>query len=61
VFVWPARRSLLPYDRQCVAHAVMDACDLGYLVTLLPEATATYSQARQVGAHACACAWVCSG
>ncbi|GLI59999.1 hypothetical protein VaNZ11_002058 [Volvox africanus] len=32
---------------QCVAHAVMDACDLGYLVTLVPEATATYSQQRQ--------------
>ncbi|GIM07290.1 hypothetical protein Vretimale_11400 [Volvox reticuliferus] len=32
---------------QCVAHAVMDACDMGYMVTLVPEATATYSQQRQ--------------
>ncbi|KAG2482014.1 hypothetical protein HYH03_019038 [Edaphochlamys debaryana] len=32
---------------QCVAHAAMDACDLGYLVTLVPEATATYSEGRQ--------------
>ncbi|PNW83066.1 hypothetical protein CHLRE_06g305500v5 [Chlamydomonas reinhardtii] len=37
---------------QCVAHAVMDACDLGYLVTLVPEATATYSQQRQDAALA---------
>ncbi|GAB4813166.1 hypothetical protein N2152v2_000212 [Parachlorella kessleri] len=31
---------------QCVEHAVRDACDLGYLVTLVPEACATYSQER---------------
>uniref|UniRef100_A0A7S0S0R6 Isochorismatase-like domain-containing protein n=1 Tax=Chlamydomonas leiostraca TaxID=1034604 RepID=A0A7S0S0R6_9CHLO len=31
---------------QCVAHAVMDACDLGYYVTLVPDACATYSQER---------------
>ncbi|KXZ54526.1 hypothetical protein GPECTOR_4g591 [Gonium pectorale] len=37
---------------QCVAHAVMDACDLNYLVTLVPEATATYSDARQAAALA---------
>lgn len=29
---------------QCVESAVRDACDLGYLVTLVPEACATYSQ-----------------
>ncbi|KAG2436168.1 hypothetical protein HYH02_011672 [Chlamydomonas schloesseri] len=37
---------------QCVAHAVMDACDLGYLVTLVPDATATYSQQRHDAALA---------
>jgi ureidoacrylate peracid hydrolase len=37
---------------QCVAHALMDACDLGYLLTLVPEATATYSQQRQDAALA---------
>ncbi|GLC33486.1 hypothetical protein PLESTB_000080100 [Pleodorina starrii] len=37
---------------QCVAHAVMDACDLGYCVTLLPDATATYSPQRQEAALA---------
>ncbi|KAG2428914.1 hypothetical protein HXX76_011159 [Chlamydomonas incerta] len=37
---------------QCVAHAVMDGCDLGYLVTLVPDATATYSQQRQDAALA---------
>lgn len=31
---------------QCVESAVRDACDLGYLVTLVPEACATYSQAK---------------
>lgn len=31
---------------QCVESAVRDACDLGYLVTLVPDACATYSQAR---------------
>ena len=32
---------------QCVEHAVRDACDLGYLVTLATDACATYSQQRQ--------------
>ncbi len=31
---------------QCVESAVRDACDLGYLVTLVPDACATYTQAR---------------
>jgi ureidoacrylate peracid hydrolase len=31
---------------QCVEHAVRDACDLGYLVTLVVDACATYSQQR---------------
>jgi ureidoacrylate peracid hydrolase len=31
---------------QCVEGAVRDACDLGYLVTLVSDACATYSQAR---------------
>ena len=31
---------------QCVESAVRDACDLGYLVTLVPDACATYSLAR---------------
>lgn len=31
---------------QCVESAVRDACDLGYLVTLVHDACATYSQAR---------------
>jgi len=31
---------------QCVSSAVRDACDLGYLVTLIPDACATYSQER---------------
>lgn len=31
---------------QCVASAVMTACDLGYLVTLVSDACATYSQER---------------
>ena len=31
---------------QCVESAIRDACDLGYLVTLVPDACATYSQAR---------------
>ena len=31
---------------QCVASAVMTACDLGYLVTLVSDACATYSQDR---------------
>ena len=31
---------------QCVESAVRDACDLGYLVTLVGDACATYSQGR---------------
>lgn len=31
---------------QCVESAVRDACDLGHLVTLVPDACATYSQER---------------
>jgi ureidoacrylate peracid hydrolase len=31
---------------QCISSAVRDACDLGYLVTLVPDACATYSQER---------------
>lgn len=31
---------------QCVEHAVRDACDLGYLVTLVSDACATYSHQR---------------
>ena len=31
---------------QCVESAVRDACDLGYLVTLVPDACATYTQDR---------------
>ncbi len=31
---------------QCVESAVRDACDRGYLVTLVPDACATYSQER---------------
>jgi len=31
---------------QCVDSAVRDACDLGYLVTLVTDACATYSQER---------------
>jgi ureidoacrylate peracid hydrolase len=31
---------------QCVSSAVRDACDLGYRVTLVTDACATYSQAR---------------
>lgn len=31
---------------QCVESAVRDACDLGYLVTLVSDACATYSQER---------------
>ncbi|KAL4852742.1 Peroxyureidoacrylate/ureidoacrylate amidohydrolase RutB [Chlorella vulgaris] len=32
---------------QCVEHAVRDACDLGYLVTLATDACATHSIQRQ--------------
>ena len=31
---------------QCVESAVRDACDLGYLVTLVPDACGTYTQER---------------
>lgn len=31
---------------QCVESAVRDACDLGYLVTLVPDACTTYTQER---------------
>lgn len=31
---------------QCIESAVRDACDLGYLVTLVPDACATYTQDR---------------
>lgn len=31
---------------QCVESAIRDACDLGYLVTLVTDACLTYSQAR---------------
>jgi nicotinamidase-related amidase len=31
---------------QCVESAVRDACDLGYLVTLVPDACATYTPER---------------
>jgi nicotinamidase-related amidase len=31
---------------QCVESAVRDACDLGYLVTLVPDACATYTEER---------------
>jgi ureidoacrylate peracid hydrolase len=34
---------------QCVESAVRDACDLGYLVTLVSDACATHSQARHEG------------
>lgn len=32
---------------QCVEGAIRDACDLGYLVTMVTDACATYSAARQ--------------
>jgi len=31
---------------QCISSAVRDACDLGYLVTLITDACATYTQER---------------
>lgn len=37
---------------QCVESAVRDACDLGYLVTLVPDACATYTEARHQNALA---------
>jgi len=37
---------------QCVDSAVRDACDMGYLVTLVTDACATQSQARHVSALA---------
>lgn len=35
---------------QCVSSAVRDGCDLGYLVTLVSDATASYSPERHEGA-----------
>ena len=32
---------------QCVESAVRDACDLGYLVTLVPDACSTFTEERQ--------------
>ncbi len=32
---------------QCVESAIRDACDLGYLVTQVTDACATFSDARQ--------------
>lgn len=32
---------------QCVESAIRDACDLGYLVTMVPDACATYTAERQ--------------
>lgn len=37
---------------QCVEGAVRDACDLGYLVSLIPDACATYSDERQLASEA---------
>ena len=37
---------------QCVEGAVRDACDLGYLVTLVTDACATYSAERHAGSLA---------
>ncbi|PSC74262.1 isochorismatase [Micractinium conductrix] len=37
---------------QCVEHAVRDACDLGYLVTLVSDACVTYSARRQAASLA---------
>ena len=34
------------YTDQCVEGAVRDACDMNYLVTLIEDACATYSQER---------------
>ncbi|MGA8181181.1 MAG: isochorismatase family cysteine hydrolase, partial [Desulfobacterales bacterium] len=31
---------------QCISHAVRDACDYGYLVTLITDACATFSRER---------------
>ncbi len=36
---------------QCVELAVRDACDLGYLVTLVPDACATFSAERQAASE----------
>jgi ureidoacrylate peracid hydrolase len=33
---------------QCISSAVRDACDLGYLVTLISDACATYSRERHL-------------
>lgn len=37
---------------QCVEHAVRDACDRGFLVTLVTDACATYSPQRQAASLA---------
>jgi hypothetical protein len=42
----------VPHADQCVEHAVRDACDLGYLVTLVDDACATYSVQRQAASLA---------
>ena len=36
---------------QCVESAIRDACDLGYLVTLVPDACVTYSRKRQLASE----------
>ena len=35
---------------QCIDHAVRDACDLGYLVTCVEDACATFSEERHENA-----------
>jgi nicotinamidase-related amidase len=37
---------------QCVKNTVRVATDLGYLVTLIPDARATYTEERQAAAEA---------
>ncbi|KAK9866880.1 hypothetical protein WJX84_002374 [Apatococcus fuscideae] len=36
---------------QCVEHAVRDGCDSNFLITLITDATATYSEERQQAAE----------
>ena len=36
---------------QCVESAIRDACDLGYLVTMVTDACVTYSAARQAASE----------
>ncbi len=36
---------------QCVEGAIRDACDIGYLVTMVTDACATYSPERQAGSE----------